>query len=46
MLLKGGYFFIEYVRNIFKRGLFGVVLFIGGVVVMVFGFYKVIMGNR
>lgn len=43
---KGGYPPIEYARNIPKRGPSGVALFIGGAAVIVFGFYKVIMGNR
>jgi len=43
---KGGYPPIEYTRNLPKRGPSGLVIFIGGAVVMAYGFYHVIMGNR
>lgn len=43
---KGGYPPIEYARNLPKRGPSGLVMFIGGAVVMAYGFYHVIMGNR
>ena len=43
---KGGYPKIEYARNLPRRGPSGLVIMLGGVATMVFGFYMISRTNR
>ena len=42
----GGYPAIEYARNLPKRGVSGLAMFIGCGIMMSCGFYRVVMANR
>ena len=43
---RGGYPGIEFARNLPKRGVSGLAMFVGCGMVMSYGFYRVIMTNR
>ncbi|XP_065060288.1 NADH dehydrogenase [ubiquinone] 1 alpha subcomplex subunit 13-like [Rhopilema esculentum] len=43
---RGGYPGIEFARNLPKRGVSGLAMFVGCGLVMSYGFYRVIMTNR